>query len=205
MDETAGLRERKKHETRLAISAAALELALSRGPSHVTVEDIAEAAEVSPRTVFNYFPTKEAAMLGTDPDRRARLVEHLRARPADEDALQALQATFRSNFTVEQVGRWRTRARLARDHPQLHRAYLESWVELEVALAGALAERTGLDPRLDPYPRLVVAVTVTALRVAVDHAIGTGQGDRLSDAVEATFATVAAGLPTPAIATRRPR
>lgn len=55
-----GLRERKKAETRQALAEAALALAVERGPAAVTVDDIADAAGVSARTVFNYFPTKES-------------------------------------------------------------------------------------------------------------------------------------------------
>lgn len=59
-----GLRERKMRETRHALEQAAIELTLAHGLDSVTVEQIAEQADVSPRTFFNYFPSKEAAVLG---------------------------------------------------------------------------------------------------------------------------------------------
>src|SRR5271154_6346541 len=86
-----GRRDRKKQATRRALRFAALELVAERGFAHVTVEDISEAADVATRTFFNYFPTKESAVIGADPERIEELQANLLARPPAESPLQALR------------------------------------------------------------------------------------------------------------------
>lgn len=83
MTEPTSLRERKKRATRQALRAAALRLALERGPENVRVEEIAEAAGVSPRTYNNYFSSREQAIVaGIAGDRAARIAAAVVARPA---------------------------------------------------------------------------------------------------------------------------
>src|SRR5688500_9321010 len=90
-----GLRERKKAETRRALASAALRLAEELGPDRVTIEAIADAAGVSPRTFFNYFPSKDDAVAGTPPAHSSELLADLLARPEAEGPLDALRATAR--------------------------------------------------------------------------------------------------------------
>src|SRR4051794_25769700 len=75
-----GLRERKKRQTRETIADAAMELFKARGFDAVTVADVARAADVSPKTVFNYFPAKEDLVLHGGQERRAALIEAIRSR-----------------------------------------------------------------------------------------------------------------------------
>ena len=89
-----GLRERKKQRTRTAISDAAITLFLRHGFTRVSVAQVAAAAEVSKRTLFAYFPTKEDLVthrLADHEDEAARVV---RARPAGTSPLAALRAHF---------------------------------------------------------------------------------------------------------------
>src|SRR5579862_1272037 len=88
------LRERKKLATRRALQRFALDLVAERGYSKVTIEDIAEAADVSPRTFFNYFPSKEAALLGADPERMEGMRRRLVDEPPDKSPLEALRAVM---------------------------------------------------------------------------------------------------------------
>src|SRR5271170_3857040 len=85
------LRERKKLATRRSIRRVALDLIAERGFAHVTVEDIAEAADISPRTFFNYFPSKEAALFGADTERTEALRERVTHQAPGEPALSALR------------------------------------------------------------------------------------------------------------------
>src|SRR5688572_19862544 len=88
---TTGLRERKKLATRLALHEAALRLVAERGLDAVSVDEIADRADVSPRTFFNYFSSKDDAVLGLDPEAPRRQADAFLARPADEPPAQALR------------------------------------------------------------------------------------------------------------------
>src|SRR5919112_4612452 len=111
---TLGRRERKKLQTHRALSTAARELALARGLDGVTVEDIADAADVSVRTFFNYFSCKEEALVGIDPGVLEELEEALRDRPKGEQPLEALRAVLVSGVGGVEcaVRRWSLRTEL---------------------------------------------------------------------------------------------
>ena len=87
---TEGLRERKKRQTREAIAQAAMALFVEHGFDAVTVADVARAADVSEKTVFNYFPAKEDLVLHGGEERRAALIEAIRTRPAGRVDRRAL-------------------------------------------------------------------------------------------------------------------
>jgi AcrR family transcriptional regulator len=116
-----GRRERKKRATRCALAAAALRPASERGPAGVTVEDISDAADVSSRTFFNYFGSKEAAILSLAPDAAAELRARVLARPPDEPSLEALRVglTEASATQTQDAEAWWLKMKLVRDHPTL--------------------------------------------------------------------------------------
>src|SRR5262245_66377598 len=91
-----GLRERKKARTREALQEAAMERFARQGFDGTTVEEIAEACEVSPRTFFRYFPTKEDVLFADADDRRGTLLGVLAERPAREPPVVALHAAMRA-------------------------------------------------------------------------------------------------------------
>src|ERR1700693_1670095 len=92
-----GLRERKKQQTRETISRVALELFAERGYDHTTLAEIAEAADVSPRTIFAYFESKEDILFCDDPVMFERLRDTLEQRPAGATTVDALRE-FVSSF-----------------------------------------------------------------------------------------------------------
>ena len=166
-DVTTGLRERKKQRTRQTIAAAALELAVAHGLAEVTVEQVAEAAEVSPRTFFNYFSSKEEAVVAADVDRAADLGERLAARPAEEPVLDAVRAVVHE--MVSDAGPrqrdWLRQVRLVRANPALVPHQLAAYAAIERSLAAAIAERVGLAAD-GVYPTLTSAAVMAATRVA---------------------------------------
>jgi AcrR family transcriptional regulator len=196
---TLGRRERKKLETHRALSTAARELALAKGLDGVTVEDIADAADVSVRTFFNYFSCKEEALVGIDPGVLEELEEALRERPKGEPPLEALRAVLVSGVGGVEgaVRRWSLRTELVGRHPALLPRHLAALAEIEAALVAALAARLGSDPARDAFPAVAVAAAMGVMRAAVAWWEDNGRPGSLESAVDTAFARLAAGLPVP--------
>ncbi|MEU8914095.1 TetR family transcriptional regulator [Streptomyces nigrescens] len=166
------LRERKKLRTRQRISGEATLLFIRRGFDHVTVAEVARAAEVSTMTVFNYFPRKEDLFLDRIPEARELIVRAVRERGADEPPLAALRrlvlGLLAERHPLAGVGEgfehfWRT----VLDSPALRARGREAVEEMEGTLAALLAEATGGDAdRPGHEARLGAALIVAAIRVA---------------------------------------
>ena len=166
MQITTGLRERKKAETRQAVHEAALRLTAEHGLDHVTVEAIADAANISRRTFSNYFDSKEDALLYGDEQRIRLLVERVRTRPAEESAWQALRGTA-NDLYLEAGGPekgWAIRARLAKRHPSLLARQLANHTNLERELAQAIAERDASGTSM--RSQVMAAAFLVAMRIA---------------------------------------
>ena len=116
-----GLRDRKKRQTRAALSAAALRLVAERGLDQVTVEEISEAADVSARTFFNYFPSKDEALLGDQPADREVLAARIVAAPPAMSAFDALRRAFDEVVEAIEADRevWLLRLRVIAANPSL--------------------------------------------------------------------------------------
>ncbi|WP_405998856.1 TetR/AcrR family transcriptional regulator [Streptomyces sp. NBC_00829] len=141
-----GLRERKKLRTRIAIRRATYALIEEQGYEATTIEQIAEAAEVSPSTVFRYFPTKEDIVLTDEYD--PVLEAELRARPADEPMLDSLRHVVKTALS-EQAGEeggheeMLVRTRLMLEVPAVRSRMMESMSVTGRLMCRAIAERTG--------------------------------------------------------------
>lgn len=168
-----GLRERKKRRTRDALLRAALELFTARGYERTTVDDIAEAADVSQRTFFRYFASKEEAAFFVSRLAEARFVDAVRARPPGEPPLEALRQSLAESWAsigeaIEQLVPLELHMRfyqVIETTPALLAAHLRRATELEEEIARVIAEREGLDVDADPRPRVVVAVFGAVMRV----------------------------------------
>ncbi|GAA0946606.1 TetR family transcriptional regulator [Actinocorallia libanotica] len=180
---TGGLREIKKQRTRLALVDAALGLFLDRGYANTTIDEIAAAAEVSQRTFFRYFATKEDVITGLLGGSDAQLVERVRARPADEPVPLSLLAAMRELLDVLRLGDPAQLERMRRLHLVLESntcvvaAYLTRHAETSGRLAAELARRMGADHRADLRPRLLASIYLGALRVGFEDCASRGVFD----------------------------
>jgi AcrR family transcriptional regulator len=139
-----GLREVKKQRTRDEIAGKAMELFVRRGFDHVTVAEVAAAAGVSEKTVFNYFPTKEDLFWDEVPQREAALVEAVRNRAPGESipaALERLQAGGCDRLCSRGFA---TFARVIEESPALQAKELEIMARYTDALAGAIRSELGV-------------------------------------------------------------
>lgn len=167
------LRERKKQRTRDALLRVALELFTTRGYDETTVDDIAEAVDVSQRTFFRYFAGKEEAALALQELAAAQFVTALRERPPHEAPMEAMrQAVLEGWDTIHDVisrvvpiELYLRTYQVIESTPVLLAAHLRRSKEIEEHIAHLLAEREGLDVDADPRPRLAVAVFGGVMRV----------------------------------------
>lgn len=183
------LRERKKRATRQRISDIATAMFAERGFDHVTVAQIAEAADVSTMTVFNHFPRKEDIFLDRLPEMAELLRRAVRDRAADETVLEALHGLLLDLLEQRHplaavidsgVYFWRT----VLDANALRARAREAAEELEALLADLLAEETG-ETSDTPRVRLAAALIMAGCRtIYLTGARRILAGERADDIVE---------------------
>jgi AcrR family transcriptional regulator len=189
-----GLRERKKAKTRAAIREHAMRLFREQGYTETTVDQIAEAAEVSPSTFFRYFPTKEDVVLTDDMD--PLLVVAFRRQPPELTPIQAVRAAIRAVFAGMPDEVWernRERYQLVRGVPELQVAVLEEHRRSVRLLAELVAERLGRDPddlRVRVFAGAMIGVVLATIEMDTTRPIR-----EVSDLLDEGFALLEAGLP----------
>lgn len=178
-----GLRERKKQATREALRVAALRLALEQGPENVRVDDIADAAGVSPRTYNNYFSSREQAIVAAvTADRESRIAAAVTARPAGVSLSEAVIDAVVEQFT-DPGDEARDALLMITTSPALRETYAETAGSLAGPLAEALVERTGGMDRL--AAEVLAACVGTAAKLALQSWLSS---------VGASFGASAGGL-----------
>jgi len=203
MQENGGLRERKRRETRAALSLAATRLCLLRGWENVTVDDIAAAANVSPRTFRNYFSTKAEAVAAAHRERMLRIADDLRARPGNEPLwiaiTNAVAAQFeppaRKSEALEDAQRWVERIRFILTEPAIHGEMLKASAAAQVELAEVIAERVGARRAKDLYPQVAAAVVTAVVGTVMDRWLRDGPSGPIVPHLRKAFELVAAGFP----------
>ncbi|WP_413560474.1 TetR/AcrR family transcriptional regulator [Bdellovibrio sp. HCB209] len=140
-----GLREEKKKKTRKAISDMATKLFIERGYLNVTTAEIAERAEVSVPTLFNYFPTKESLVFDDDAEQEQQLVDSVKNRKKGHSVYEALLDTGISHLDSlkdEERKGFKSFMKLIEDTPELNLYSKQMWLRHEAALAEALRKES---------------------------------------------------------------
>jgi len=200
-----GLRERKRRETRAALSLAAIRLCVQRGWEDVTVDDIAAAANVSPRTFRNYFSTKAEAVAAAHLERMLRIADELRARPASEPLWTALTNSVSVQFEApkqkseppQDAKRWLERIRFILTEPAIHGEVLKASALAQVELAEVIAERLGVKRGKELYAQVAAAVATAVIGTVMDRWLRDGPSGPIVPLLRQAFELVAAGLPEP--------
>jgi AcrR family transcriptional regulator len=173
-------------------------LTVERGWDRVLVEDIAEAAGVSPRTFNNYFASKAEAIAFRHHNRFVQFADALRDRPAEEPLWDAVRAAALQVIDPDEQSPpdgWTSGVRLMTAHPAMVAEFTKADVEGERVLAEAIAERVGGS---DPiYPQLVAAAVSAANRIVTAEWVRTEQPGPVGPMVLAALDRFATGLAEP--------
>jgi AcrR family transcriptional regulator len=196
MDTDIGLRERKKLRTRAELTDAAFRLFTERGFDETTVEDIAEEVEVSPRTFFRYFDSKEDVVIGFFDDMGLELRSALAARPQGESPFTAVREALRSlvDVYVSKADRVIAAKRLSYDTSAIRARLLDKHARWENGVTEELATRLGVDAEADPRPRLIAAVALAAFSTAIGGWCSSRGRDDLHGLVDEALEAVAHGF-----------
>jgi AcrR family transcriptional regulator len=188
-----GLRERKRQQTRERLTRAAMALFLERGFEATTLDDIAAAADISRRSFFHYFASKEDVVFAWHEETTAALIAAVAERPAGESMLTAAENAISAMARQLEPGEAIAMARLKRDNPALQARDQVKYEKLERALAAALEKRAGQKTeRLQA--RLVAMIATGAMRIGGELWAAEGAREKPEALVKRTFAAIRAIL-----------
>ncbi|WP_428116549.1 TetR/AcrR family transcriptional regulator [Bradyrhizobium sp.] len=189
--EAPGLRQRKRQQTRERLTRAAMALFLERGFEATTLDDIAAAADVSRRSFFHYFASKEDVVFAWHEESTAALIAAVAARPASESMLTAAENAIAAMARQLEPGEAIAMARLKRDNPALQARDQVKYEKLERALAEALGKRAGhKTERLQA--RLVAMIATGAMRIGGELWAAEGAREKPEALAKRTFAAIRA-------------
>jgi AcrR family transcriptional regulator len=202
----AGLRARKKERTREALEAAAFDLFERKGFDHTTVEEIAEACDVSRRTFFRYFSSKEDAFAGDHDAKTALFAGMLASRPAGEPPVESIRMVILGlcrQYGSDKQATLR-RMRIAAASHDLHQQEAESYDDRLDGLVEALLARDGspvdgspVDDDARLQTRLVLGAAIVIMRsVAEQWMANDGRGD-LAEMADHAFDLLIAAFRSP--------
>ncbi|GAA3517715.1 TetR/AcrR family transcriptional regulator [Actinocatenispora rupis] len=193
-----GRRAHRKLATRDALQRAALELVRSNGPDAVTVEEICARAGVSPRTFFNYFTSKEEAIIDWDAEIDAFVTTAVAERPPAESPVRAIRAVLASAVgDAMGMDMWQDRMELIREQPGLIGRFVAVMGSVQRALAAGVARRTGLATD-HLYVAVTAAASVAAIRTAIQAWTDAPDGTDPARLIDDAFAYLESGLAPPA-------
>ncbi|MCT7658815.1 acyl-CoA-like ligand-binding transcription factor [Mycobacterium deserti] len=176
-----GLRDRKKLQTRDTIRREAMRLIEAGGYTNTTIEQIAEASDISPSTFFRYFPTKESVLMANDLDQVT--LDALAAQPSNLPTLHAFRRALEITMATVSAAEWRferARLRLVLSVPELKAAQFDVYRRTIAKLAKTEAARIGRDPH-DLEVRALIGAIAGGLMAVIDHS---------SDAVERMYSAL---------------
>jgi AcrR family transcriptional regulator len=190
----AGLRERKKARTRAAIREHALRLFREQGYYATTIEQIADAADVSPATFFRYFPTKEDVVLQDDFD--VISLKELAAQPAGLGPIAAFRAASGATLAAlseEDLARFRETTELTMQIPEIRARAIDEFVRTINQIAAAVAQRTCRAAADFEVRTIAGAIIGVIMSVTVPENSDTFTGESMSD-VRDLFARIDSAL-----------
>jgi len=186
-----GLRQRKQQQTRERLTRMAMALFLERGFEATTLDDIAAAADISRRSFFHYFASKEDVVFAWQEEITAALIAAVAARPVNESMLAAAENAISAMVRQLKPGEAIAMARLKRDNPALQARDQVKYEKLERALAEALGKRAGhKTERLQA--RLVAMIATGAMRIGGEAWAAEGAREKPEVLVKRTFSAMRA-------------